>query len=107
MNDEWLFDHQEKRYYHEIETRDRLTGRQQLSLGLLLVLAGLISFMARDLAAAPSSVWAVICWILLGLSIGCLIVGGYYFKRSWFGHEQGGQSWEISRSRHHLRRHDG
>ena len=87
MNDDRLFDHQERRYYHEIETRDKLAARHQLSLGLLLVLGGMMSFMVQHLRSSSFSVGLVVFWILMAL---CLLFGvgaAWYFKKSWFGHE--------------------
>ena len=87
MKEKELFDLYEKLYFHEIEMRDRLNGRLQISLILLLTLGGFLAFMLRRMFFTAFSLPFTIFLILYLLATISAVLAIVFFIRSWQGHE--------------------
>lgn len=76
----------EKMYFHEIEQRDKLNGRLQFPLAIILTLIGFLGFLLRDagpsLGTCVSSVFFWLGWISAFFS---LSVASYFFVRALWG----------------------
>lgn len=58
----------ERLHFHELETREHISSRLQISLGLVAALAGALSFLIGGVDRNGSGVGFVAFWILLSLS---------------------------------------
>jgi len=81
-----LYDLYEKLYFHEIDVREKLSGRLQIPLVIIISMAGLLAFMLQNY---EKTIWnKASCLFIVFLIAGSLslIVSIYYFIRSWYGH---------------------
>lgn len=81
-----LYDLYEKLYFHEIDVREKLSGRLQILLVIIISLAGLLAFMLQNY---EKTIWNKFSWpFILFLIAGsiALIVSVCYFVLSWHGH---------------------
>jgi hypothetical protein len=87
MDKESLFNLYEKIYFHEIEVREKLTGRLQLPLAILVGELGLIGYMLNNKAEVSFSYYVCTFWSFYILSCVSVLVAIYFFIRSWYGYE--------------------
>lgn len=85
MNDTELYKLYEKLYFHELEIRDKLIGRLQISLTVIAILLGFLAFMLRNKADVAGGTTASIFWILFIISIVLIAIAIIFFMLSWYG----------------------
>lgn len=77
------FSFYEKLYFHELERKEKLIGRLNLPLAMLV---GLTSFLGYMLNKAPTTEdgWpAVFFWSFYGIAVICIAVSAWEFKSAW------------------------
>lgn len=81
-----LFGLYEKLYFHEIEVREKLGGRLQTPMAIIVSLIGVLAYLLqnfdKDHAGAARSTFL----FLFGLTTLTLVAAVYLFVRSWWGH---------------------
>lgn len=82
-----LFDLYEKMYFHEIDMRDKLSQRLQITLAILVVLFGFLGYMLESASYTLGNIFAYMFWILFVLATISIFVAVYWFVRSWYGWE--------------------
>jgi hypothetical protein len=87
MDKDGLFSLYEKLYFHEIEVREKLTGRLQLPLAILVGELGLIGYMLSNKTNVAFSYYICAFWSFYILSCASVLAAIYYFIRSWHGYE--------------------
>lgn len=96
-----LFDLYEKMYFHEIDMRDKLSQRLQITLAILVVLFGFLGYMLESASYTLGNIFAYIFWILFVLATISIFVAVYWFVRSWHGWEYeflpAAEQWEAYR----------
>ena len=87
MNETELYKLYEKLYFHELEIRDKLIGRLQISLTVIAILLGFLAFMLRNKADVASSTAVSIFWILFVISTVLIAASIIFFILSWYGYK--------------------
>lgn len=79
----------EKLYFHELENREKLTARLQLTLGLLTVLVGVFSYMATRYNSKAVVTTGVddVFFLLSALALLLLSAGAWFFVKAFWGHD--------------------
>lgn len=79
----------EKLYFHELENREKLSARLQLSLGLLTLLAGVFAYMATRYNAKAVVAFGVddAFFLLTALALILLGTGAWFFVKAFWGHD--------------------
>lgn len=80
-----LFDLYEKLYFHEIEVREKLGGRLQAPMAIIVSLMGVLAYLLQNFDKVHNGISATAFLLLLGLSSLILVVAIYFFVRSWYG----------------------
>lgn len=80
-----LYDLYEKLYFHEIEVREKLGGRLQTPMAIIVSLIGVLAFLIQNFDSEHLTTPAMAFLILLILSTVVLVVAIYFFVRSWYG----------------------
>lgn len=80
-----LFDLYEKLYFHEIDVREKLSGRLQTPMAIIVSLVGVLTYLLQnfDKGHNGNSVLAFLSLFLLSSVI--LVIAIYFFIRSWYG----------------------
>lgn len=87
MIEKELYQLYEKLYFHEIDIRDKLNGKLQLPMAILVSLIGFEAYMLRDFFPIKFS-WINILFIIIYLfSIVGTILSIYFFRRSLYGYD--------------------
>lgn len=85
MNQQELFAHYEKIYFHEQQRKEQIFSRLNIPLAVIVAVVGfyavVISTDYKNLALGLT-VWF---WTVLAISIGCLLVGAYFFIDALLG----------------------
>jgi len=81
-----LYDLYEKLYFHEIDVREKLSGRLQIPLVIILSMAGLLAFMLQNYEKTIWNTLSLPFILLLIAGSVALVVSIYYFILSWYGH---------------------
>lgn len=87
MENNKLFELYEKLYFHEIDMREKLNGRLQLPLAVLISVIGALAFMLRNFSNSGNNKMLVFFIVMYVLSWLFVIFGINYFIRSWYGYE--------------------
>lgn len=87
MKEDKLFELYEKLYFHEIEMREKLNGRLQLPLAILISLLGFLAFMLRNLEILSLNLNSVIFILFYLASFFFILASIQNFIRSWYGYE--------------------
>lgn len=82
-----LFELYERLYFHEIEMREKLNGRLQLPLAVLISVIGALAFMLRNFSNSGEKNLLILFLLLYVLSCLFVVIGVHYFIRSWYGYE--------------------
>lgn len=85
MSKNTLFDLYEKLYFHEIEVREKLGGRLQAPMAIIVSLIGVLGFLIQNFDKQQSTSAASLFIILLVASASTLSFAIYFFIRSWYG----------------------
>lgn len=80
-----LIDLYEKLYFHEIEVREKLSGRLQTPMAIIVSLIGVLTYLLQNFDKDHSSAPTVTFLCLFALSVGTLVTAVYFFVRSWYG----------------------
>lgn len=80
-----LFDLYEKLYFHEIEVREKLGGRLQTPMAIIVSLTGVLAYLLQNFDKDHSGKSTVAFLVLLILSTVTLFAVVYFFVRSWYG----------------------
>lgn len=80
-----LIDLYEKLYFHEIEVREKLGGRLQAPMAIIVSLIGALTYLLQNFDKEHNSAYATWFFFLLALSSVVLIIAVYFFVRSWYG----------------------
>jgi len=86
MDENKLFELYEKLYFHEVESRDKISARLQIPLAITLTILGVIANIVKGLSFNLSSLWCYLFWILFGLGVVLFIFAVTKFIRSFYGH---------------------
>ena len=85
MDKQRLFELYEKVYFHEMEVREKITGRVQLTFALVATGYTILSYMLRmldtSIDASATHVFLLACALAFGLSFVCL----YFLVRAFWG----------------------
>jgi hypothetical protein len=72
-------------HFHELESRERVSGRLQVSLGLVVALAGAISFLVGQIDYGTNGIaFKLFLAVLIG-STGCLLWASWHLKCVFWG----------------------
>ena len=80
-----LFDLYEKLYFHEIEVREKLGGRLQTPMAIIVSLIGVLAFLIQNFDKEHGATSAIAFLVLLISSAVTLVAAIYFFVRSWYG----------------------
>lgn len=80
-----LFDLYEKLYFHEIEVREKLGGRLQTPMAIIVSLIGVLTYLLQNFDKDHTGAATVAFLFLFTMSIGALFTAIYFFIRSWYG----------------------
>jgi hypothetical protein len=80
-----LFDLYEKLYFHEIEVREKLGGRLQTPMAIIVSLIGVLMHLLQNFDKDQTDIAAATFLCLFALSIVSLVTAVYFFFRSWYG----------------------
>ncbi|OFZ67467.1 MAG: hypothetical protein A2V79_10280 [Betaproteobacteria bacterium RBG_16_56_24] len=80
-----LFDLYEKLYFHEIEVREKLSGRLQVPMGIIVSLIGVLGFLIQNFDKQQATSAAGLFVMLLVVCAITLCRAIYFFVRSWYG----------------------
>ena len=80
-----LFDLYEKLYFHEIEVREKLGGRLQTPMAIIVSLIGVLTYLLQNFDKDHTGTAAVTFLLLFALNSATLVTAVYFFVRSWFG----------------------
>lgn len=75
----------ERLHFHELETREQISSRLQVSLGLVATLAGALSFLVGGVDRNGTGVGFIVFWILLSVSGLSLLYAAYQLKLVFWG----------------------
>jgi len=75
----------EKLYFHEIEAREKINGRLQLPMVLIISMLGAIAYMLQNLQRSYIDIWTILFLATLAATAVFLCIAIYNFIRSWFG----------------------
>lgn len=87
MSGDDVFRLYERLYFWEIERRDRIDARVPVIIVLVLALVSLQSYLLNKLLPLMNDDYVIASVILLGISLGTLIVAIVYLLMSWHGHD--------------------
>jgi hypothetical protein len=79
-----IFQMYEKHYFHEIESREKLTARIQIPLTLLVSFVGVLAFLLQNFGGQSTSKMAAVFVGLLVLTFLALLAAAYCLIRSWY-----------------------
>lgn len=85
MNSNALFALYEKLYFHEIEVREKLGGRLQTPMAILVSLTGVLAFLLQNSDKQHSALIGNLFLICLFLGAVLLSFATVFFVRSWYG----------------------
>lgn len=80
-----LIDLYEKLYFHEIEVREKLGGRLQTPMAIVVSLIGVLTYLLQNFDKGRTSTSTVAFLFLFAISIVTLVTAVYFFVRSWYG----------------------
>lgn len=81
-----LFDLYEKLYFHEIEVREKLGGRLQTPMAIIVSLIGVLTFLLQNFDKDRTGTSTALLFYCLFLLSGSMLVAAvYFFVRSWYG----------------------
>jgi hypothetical protein len=86
MNDERRFELYEKIYFHEVESREKLSSRLQIPLALLLSIASVYALIVKGVSFSNNDIWNICFGMVFLLSVSLFVVSVSYFVRSFYGH---------------------
>ena len=72
-------------YFFEIERKDKLNGSLSFPVGIIALMGGAVSVMAKAISLPPSDGQKILI-VLLVLAGLCLVVSCYYLVRTYWGH---------------------
>ncbi|RFC34519.1 MAG: hypothetical protein DID91_2727702655 [Candidatus Nitrotoga sp. MKT] len=81
-----LFGLYEKLYFHEIEVREKLGGRLQTPMAIIVSLIGVLAYLLQNFDKDHISTFAALFIFLLTLSSLALVAAMCFFVCSWYGH---------------------
>lgn len=87
MNKDELFKLYEKLYFHEIESREKITSRLQLPLAIFISIFSILWLMVRSIDFGLSQTVLITYFGFLLFSIIPVLIGVYYFIKAFYGHE--------------------
>lgn len=74
----------EKLYFHEADAREKLNGRLQTPLALIISLIGVIAFLLQNYEHRGFTPSATLFALLLTTAVLALIAAAYFFVQSWY-----------------------
>lgn len=77
----------EKLYFTELDRRERISGRLALPFAVIVAAVGLLSYLFHAPAKPTAVPWSVVFWTLYSASAIALLIGAWFFRKAWFGHE--------------------
>ncbi len=87
MTDEELFTFYEKLYFHEIDIRDKINGRLQIPLAILVTLSGGIAYLFQNVAFADWRFVHILFFLPFILSVLFAVLAFVNFVKSWRGYD--------------------
>ena len=76
----------EKFYFHELDRRDKIASRLSTPLGALIGTAGILAFLLNSSPQFKDHSVQAIFWLAIASATITLLIGGWYFRKAWFGH---------------------
>lgn len=86
MNRSELYKLYEKLYFHEIESRDKITSRLQLPLAIFVSIFSVLGLMVRNINFDLGPIILSAFFLFLLISVIPVGLGVYYFIRGFYGH---------------------
>lgn len=80
-----LFDLYEKLYFHEIEVREKLGGRLQTPMAIIVSLIGVLTYLLQNFDKDHTGTATATFLFLFALSSATFVTAVYFFVRSWYG----------------------
>lgn len=80
-----LFDLYEKLYFHEIEVREKLGGRLQTPMAIIVSLIGALAYLLQNFDKNHAGIAKVTFLIFFVVCSFTLVTSVYFFVRSWYG----------------------
>ncbi len=80
-----LFNLYEKLYFHEIEVREKLVGRLQTPMAIIVSLIGVLAYLLQNFDRTNTSDAKAAFLFLFAISVLTLFTAIYLFIRSWYG----------------------
>ncbi len=87
MDRRLLFDWHEKMYFHEIESREKIAARLQVTLAILLSIASLYGYLLKGWVINYQSAVNFVFLGLFILSLILFVMSCWHFKKAFFGSE--------------------
>lgn len=82
-----LLEFYETHYFHEVDMREKLLSRVQVSFALIASLGSLLFYLISNLHAFSwQSTYCALFAVLFAISIGFLCISSYYFLKSFFSY---------------------
>lgn len=75
----------EKMYFHELDRREKIASRMSTPLGALIGTLGVIAFLVNSDAQIDNGTARGAFWVLVSASVASLVIGGWHFRKAWFG----------------------
>lgn len=85
MSNNPLFELYEKLYFHEIEVREKLGGRLQTPMAIIVSLIGVLTYLLQNFDKEHNGTSVTAFLFLFVLSSVTLVIAVYFFVRSWYG----------------------
>lgn len=86
MDKQNLFKLYEKLYFHEVEAREKISGRLQIPLAILLSFTSVFAHIIKGVSLGNHGLWDLIFGATFLVSLILFVVGLSYFIRSFYGH---------------------
>lgn len=86
MTNENLLSFYQEIYFSEIDMKEKLVGRLQLSTALIFAAISIVVFLLKNIDYSAKGGVSLVFWIAFILLIIALALSAWFFVRSWWGH---------------------
>jgi hypothetical protein len=86
MKPEQVFELYEKLYFHEVDAREKIAGRLQIPLAILLSINSIFDIFLKGADFTNYSEWFLAFFFLVAISLVFHVTSACYFIRSFYGH---------------------
>jgi hypothetical protein len=86
MKPDQVFELYEKLYFHEVDSREKIAGRLQIPLAILLSITSIFAIFLKGADFTNYSGWNITFFALVAISLIFYVTSACYFIRSFYGH---------------------